>query len=116
MNLPGKSSERTAASSDTKENSPRFNGLINKKGLDISAAEDGKGVVVSTKKSGKANQPAKSVKTQVFKNPMKTTKSIGNLASNLGLGSQAKLAQRVASAIIRSQRPKSKKHVKKTEA
>ena len=33
-------------------NSPRFNGLISKKGMDIAPAKDGKGVVVSLKVPG----------------------------------------------------------------
>ncbi|KHJ95054.1 ribosomal L28e protein [Oesophagostomum dentatum] len=97
-------------------NSPRFNGLISKKAMDIAPAKDGKGVVVSLKVPGKAARPAKSTSTVVLRNRDKTLKSVKAIAKSQGLTPYYKLAQRRAAAIIRSQQPKTKKHAKKIEA
>ncbi|PIO75126.1 ribosomal L28e protein [Teladorsagia circumcincta] len=97
-------------------NSPRFNGLISKKAMDIAPAKDGKGVVVSLKVPGKAARPAKSITTITLANRDKMLRSVKAIAKSQGLSPLYKLAQRRAAAIVRSQQPKSKKHVKKIDA
>ncbi|VDL70482.1 unnamed protein product [Nippostrongylus brasiliensis] len=97
-------------------NSPRFNGLINKKAMDIAPAKDGRGVVVSLKVPGKSGRPAKSVNTIRLRNSDKMLRSVKSIAKSQGLTPYYKLAQRRAAAILRSQQPKSKKHAKKVEA
>ncbi|XGW34921.1 hypothetical protein V3C99_018740 [Haemonchus contortus] len=97
-------------------NSPRFNGLISKKAMDIAPAKDDKGVVVSLKVPGKVGRPAMSVRTITLRNRDKILKSVKAIAKSQGLTPYYKLAQRRAAAIVRSQQPKSKKHVKKVDA
>ncbi|KAK6759292.1 hypothetical protein RB195_021098 [Necator americanus] len=97
-------------------NSPRFNGLISKKAMDITPAKDGKGVIVSLKVPGKVGRPAKSINTITLRNRDKMLKSVKSIAKNQGLTPFYKLAQRRAAAIVRSQQPKTKKHAKKIEA
>ncbi|KJH46934.1 ribosomal L28e protein [Dictyocaulus viviparus] len=97
-------------------NSPRFNGLISRKAMDIAPAKDGHGVALSLKVPRKAGQPAKSVNVIHLRNRDKLLKSVKAIAKSHGLGVFHKLAQRRASAIFRSQQPKSKKHMKKVDA
>uniref|UniRef100_A0A915EAC3 Large ribosomal subunit protein eL28 n=1 Tax=Ditylenchus dipsaci TaxID=166011 RepID=A0A915EAC3_9BILA len=58
-------------------NSLRFNGLVNKSGVDIQPKKDGKGVQVTTKIKNSALHPALST-TRVFldKNDRRTLKSV----------------------------------------
>ncbi|VDN25371.1 unnamed protein product [Gongylonema pulchrum] len=64
-------------------NSIRFNGLIHKKGLDIQAAPDSKGIVVTTKKRTKTALPVNStVSVTLKKNSRKSLKSVKNIAYN----------------------------------
>ncbi|KAL6724885.1 hypothetical protein Aduo_019731 [Ancylostoma duodenale] len=97
-------------------NSPRFNGLISKKGMDIAPAKDGKGVVISLKVPGKSGRPAKSINSFTLRNRDKMLRSVKAIAKSQGLTPYYKLAQRRAAAIVRSQQPKTKKHAKKIEA
>ncbi|KAK6048089.1 ribosomal L28e protein [Cooperia oncophora] len=66
-------------------NSPRFNGLISKKAMDIAPAKDGKGVTVSLKVPGKTGRPAKSVNTVTLRNRDKVLKSVKAIAKSQGL-------------------------------
>ncbi|CAD6186982.1 unnamed protein product [Caenorhabditis auriculariae] len=93
-------------------NSPRYSGLANKRGIDVSAAPSKNGVVVSLKNN--KGQPLKAVQSVTL--TKKTLKSVRNIAKGSGFGKLNKLAQRKASAILLSQRPKKTKKHAKTEA
>ncbi|KAJ1372595.1 60S ribosomal protein L28 [Parelaphostrongylus tenuis] len=97
-------------------NSRRFNGLINKHGIDMKPAKEGPGVTVTLKIPRKAARPAKSKCVVVLRNREKLLRSVKAIAKSQRLGRFHMLAQRRASAIFRSQLPKSKKHVKKIDS
>uniref|UniRef100_A0A914HZC3 Large ribosomal subunit protein eL28 n=1 Tax=Globodera rostochiensis TaxID=31243 RepID=A0A914HZC3_GLORO len=89
-------------------NSIRHNGMINKKAVDIRAAKDGKGVVLSLKKKTKAGQPTKATtSTALTRDSRRVIIAVGK-AVNAYKPSHAKLAQRRASQILRSQKTKAK--------
>ncbi|KAK6112133.1 Ribosomal L28e family protein [Brugia pahangi] len=99
-------------------NSIRFNGLVHRKGLDIQAASDGKGIVVVMKKRGKTFFPAKSgVSVTLKKNSRKSLKSVKNIARSCRIPHKG-LAQKRASQLLRSLKPVASRRgrrVRKTE-
>ncbi|EFO25472.1 ribosomal protein L28e [Loa loa] len=102
-------------------NSIRFNGLVHKKGLDIQAAPDGKGIVVTMKKRTKNSFPTKSsVSITLKKNSRKSLKSVRNIARSYRIAHRG-LAQKRASQLLRSLKPvdsrrgRRGRHVRKAE-
>uniref|UniRef100_A0A915Q020 Large ribosomal subunit protein eL28 n=1 Tax=Setaria digitata TaxID=48799 RepID=A0A915Q020_9BILA len=86
-------------------NSIRFNGLVHKKGLDIQAAPDGKGIVVTLKKRTKSAFPAKSTSSVTLKkNSRKSLRSVRNIARNYR-NAHKLLAKKRASQLLRSLKP-----------
>ncbi|CAG9538597.1 unnamed protein product [Cercopithifilaria johnstoni] len=99
-------------------NSIRFNGLIHRKGLDIQASPEGKGIVVTMKKRNKTNMPSKSnVSVTLKKNSRKSLKSVKNIARSYRIAHKG-LAQKRASQLLRSLKPVASRrgrHVRKAE-
>ncbi|KAM3729032.1 60S ribosomal protein [Dirofilaria immitis] len=99
-------------------NSIRFNGLVHRKGLDVQATPDGKGIVVALKKRSKTHYPAKStVSITLKKHSRKSLKSVKNIARNYR-NVHKKLAQKRASQLLRSLKPVASRrgrHVRKAE-
>ena len=88
-------------------NSRRYNGLINKRVLGIAPAKDGKGVVMTIKKSKYQCKPAKAYSSVSLKHGSR--RSLNTIRKFIVKGRYRKdlklAALRKASAIIRSQRP-----------
>uniref|UniRef100_A0A0R3RIY7 Large ribosomal subunit protein eL28 n=1 Tax=Elaeophora elaphi TaxID=1147741 RepID=A0A0R3RIY7_9BILA len=99
-------------------NSIRFNGLVHRKGLDIQASPDGKGIIVAMKKRRKTCFPNKSsVHITLKKNSRKSLKSVKNIARSYR-NSHKGLAQMRASQLLRSLKPVASRrgrHVRKAE-
>ncbi|GMR31029.1 hypothetical protein PMAYCL1PPCAC_01224, partial [Pristionchus mayeri] len=84
-------------------NSPSYNGLINKKAVGVTLAEDNKSVVVTAKKTGKENLPAQSLDKTTIKRggARRVIKSVHGLVKGRN-ARFAKLAARRASQLLRS--------------
>ncbi|KAL3989672.1 Ribosomal L28e family protein [Acanthocheilonema viteae] len=99
-------------------NSIRFNGLVHKKGLDIQASPDGKGIVVAVKKRSKTYFPSRSnVSVTLKKNSRKSLKSVKNIARSYQNAHKG-LVQKRASQLLRSLKPVASRrgrHVRKAE-
>eukprot|EP00080_Pristionchus_pacificus_P000943 PDM60963.1 rpl-28 [Pristionchus pacificus] len=97
-------------------NSPNYNGLTNAKAIGVTLAEDNKSVVVTVKKSGKKNLPAKSlIKTTIKRGGARgIIKSVQGLVKGRN-ARFAKLAARRASQLLRSVQ-RSAKIAKKSSA
>ncbi|KAI1715303.1 ribosomal l28e protein family domain-containing protein [Ditylenchus destructor] len=99
-------------------NSPRFNGLINKTGVDVQPTPKNDGIVLTTKNKRHAATPAKSVTTVSIsgKGPRRTLKSVRNRVGGYK-PAHLMFAMRRASQILRSQKaPGQKKGAASTGA
>ena len=89
-------------------NSIRHNGLINVKAVDVQPSKDGKGVQVTMKKKKQIGKPAQSIGSiTLTKDSRKVLAAIGKTVGAYKPAA-AKLAQRRASQIMRSQQKKKK--------
>jgi len=91
----------------TNKNAMRYNGLVNAKAVGVTAAADGKGFVLSTKRARKANRPGASINAITMKaGPGRSLQKIrGVLQKQRYRKDLTKAALRKASAICRSQKP-----------
>lgn len=91
-------------------NSQRFNGLVNKTGVDIRPNADGKGIVVELKKThGASNRPVKARgSTTLTKDARRSIKAVGGITRSYA-PRLTKVAQLRASQLLRSQRAAKKR-------
>jgi len=89
------------------KNAFRYNGLIHKKTVGIEPAEDGKGVVLVTKKQNAKNKPVKWERRVTLKRDWRRT--LTSIRNEISKGRYRKdlkkAALRRASAVLKSQKP-----------
>ena len=87
-------------------NTFKHNGLVNKKTVGVDAAPDGKGVVLSLRKSKSGNKPSKAIsKTTISKGSRHAIKTITNTLEKAGYRKDlVDPATRRACAILRAQK------------
>lgn len=96
-------------------NSLRYNGLINKKAVDVQPTKDGNGITVTLKKKRAARHPAKSTTIINFtKDSRRTLKSLKNVLKNYNPVTSRKATLR-ASQYLRAVKPKTVKPVVTTK-
>nr|CAB3265716.1 60S ribosomal protein L28-like [Phallusia mammillata] len=88
------------------KNSFRFNGLVHKKTVGVEAAENGKGVILITKKPKSVKKPGKSLnRVTLSRGSRKSLQSISKTIRKNRYRKDLKMAAlRRASAILRSQK------------
>jgi len=91
----------------TNLNSQRYNGLVNKKAVGITAAADNKGFILTTKRAKAANKPGRSTVSCTFKaGPGRSLHKVkSGLVKQRYRKDLSKAALKKASAILRSQKP-----------
>ncbi|MFH4978535.1 hypothetical protein AB6A40_005244 [Gnathostoma spinigerum] len=86
-------------------NSIKYNGLINKRGVNIEPAADGKGITVTVKVKDQTTKPARSTATSVLtKDSRRCLKSVKNIVKTYD-SRHVRLAQLRASQLLRSLKP-----------
>ena len=92
------------------KNSFRFSGLVQQKTVGVAPSADGKGVVLTTKKTTHRNKPAKNSNKVTFQNASGPRRVLGKIRTTLRQSRYRRdlktAALRRASALLRAQRPK----------